>query len=87
MGTRRECINGTVRGVLDDGIASFKGIPYTGEPPVGKNRWMPPVPYGIEDRFIDADSFAASPPQHSDGRFPTSEDCLRLNIWVNTKTS
>lgn len=85
MGTRRECINGTVRGVLDDGIASFKGIPYTGEPPVEKNRWMPPVPYGIADRFIDADSFAASPPQRSNGKFPTSEDCLRLNIWANTK--
>ncbi len=83
-GTRLECINGTVRGTLDNGIASFKGIPYTKKPPIGKNRWMPPVPFDIEDRFIDAQSFAPAPPQISKGRFATSEDCLYLNVWNNT---
>ncbi len=81
---RAECVNGTFIGNLNDGVASFKGIPFTGEPPTGENRWMPPVPYEPADRIIEASSFAPAPPQMSKGRFRTGEDCLYLNVWVNT---
>ena len=83
MQARAECPAGTILGSVSHGVASFKGIPYTGEPPTGENRWMPPVPFKADSRTIDASEFSPAPPQLSDGRFPTDENCLRLNIWAS----
>jgi hypothetical protein len=33
--------NGIVEGTLDNGVRTFKGLPY-GAPPVGNLRWQPP---------------------------------------------
>src|SRR5437868_3274215 len=35
--------SGVIRGLLDDGVASFKGVPYAA-PPIGPFRWKPPMP-------------------------------------------
>jgi len=34
---------GKVRGYVDDGVLTFKGVPY-GPPTGGKNRWRPAKP-------------------------------------------
>jgi para-nitrobenzyl esterase len=73
---------GKVRGYRDQGINSFKGIPY-GEN-TAKHRFMPPVPPRPWDGIRDAVEFGPIAPQQ---RSTTpdeniSEDCLNLNVWT-----
>ena len=86
---------GKVRGVTEDGIQAFKGIPYGGDTS-GKNRFMPPtrpVPWkGVRE----AASWGHVAPQAlAAGRIDyvrlidwldlpggQSEDCLVLNVWT-----
>ncbi len=82
------------QGVLQGAVSTsgghvFKGIPYA-QPPVGPNRWRPPVPAsgwsGVRDgtQFgpacvqpsLSATSIYADPPPKM------SEDCLSLNVWA-----
>jgi carboxylesterase type B len=55
---------GTVEGVVKDGIASFKGIPFAA-PPVGDLRWRSPQPVIPWQGVRKADSFAPSPMQET----------------------
>lgn len=80
---------GSVRGTLTDGQHVFKGIPYA-LPPVGAQRWKPPVPIPAWSEVRDATSFgpACQQPSAPPGSiyaetYPSmSEDCLSLNIWT-----
>ena len=79
--------SGAVRGIVADGVASFKGIPYAA-PPVGPLRWHSPVPVQPWTGTRDASGYGNDCVQ---GRFPgdiantsqpMSEDCLFLNVWT-----
>jgi para-nitrobenzyl esterase len=83
--------SGEVQGVLTDGVASFKGIPFAA-PPVGELRWRPPQPVAKWTSVRQASEFGADcmqgrfgPPPAAVAGAPAprvpSEDCLYLNVW------
>jgi para-nitrobenzyl esterase len=78
--------SGELRGSVDDGVASFKGVPFAA-PPVGDLRWRPPQPVAPWKGVRAATEFGANcmqgrfgPPPAAGAAAP-SEDCLFLNIW------
>ncbi|NBB63780.1 carboxylesterase family protein [Pseudomonas sp. ODNR1LW] len=77
---------GFLTGRNDDGIASFKNIPYA-EPPLGERRWRPPgeAPRweGQRDATVYGPICIQAAPQGDPGvgPLPMSEDCLNLNVW------
>lgn len=73
---------GTVRGVSDDGVRSWRGIPYAAAP-VGDLRWRAPQPAQSWSGVRDAGDFGEVCPQQGgdpeeDG---SSEDCLFVNVF------
>ncbi|MEN6428085.1 MAG: carboxylesterase family protein [Phycisphaerales bacterium] len=79
---------GEARGVVKDGIASFKGIPFAA-PPVGELRWKSPQPVVPWDGVREADQFGPPPMQPAIAALlfgvRSSEDCLYLNVWTAAK--
>jgi para-nitrobenzyl esterase len=81
---------GMVEGVVKDGIASFKGIPFAA-PPVGDLRWRSPQPVKPWEGARKVDSYAPGPMQDTGlitkmgGQPKISEDCLYLNVWTGAK--
>jgi len=83
---------GTVRGIADEGINVFKGIPY-GETTAGTNRFMPPKPPPPWTGTRDALAYGPTAPQtvgaaDVPGRAARArlaeegEDCLVLNVFT-----
>ena len=80
---------GRVQGAVVDGVRVFKGIPYA-LPPVGPQRWKPPLPVPRWTATRDATAFGPAcvqPKPRSESIYTwdlpaTSEDCLSLNIWA-----
>ncbi len=82
---------GKLEGVYQDGIYSFRGIPYA-LPPTGAFRWLPPQPPKSWPGIRSAKDYGAIAPQNTMPRGsgfgpdfsgqPQSEDCLFLNIWT-----
>src|SRR3989304_2554233 len=82
---------GRVEGDFQNGIYSFKGVPYAA-PPVGDLRWMPPQAPTPWSGVRPARNYGAIAPQNpmpAGGGFgpdfsgqPQDEDCLFLNIWT-----
>ena len=83
-----KCLNGTFVGKKENDIISFRGIPFVGEQPVGRNRFKKPVPFGKDDGIYEAYHFikgSLQPVTNDDeGSLAVlGEDCLYLNIWKN----
>ncbi len=88
-----ETASGKLRGITDQGIISFKGIPY-GAPTAGCNRFRPPVAPEPWTGVRDALRYGNRSPQPASGPpllraavdeaqlVPESEDCLYLNVWT-----
>lgn len=81
---------GTLEGIDESGIKTFKGVPFAA-PPVGGLRWKAPQPAGKWHGVRQAKEFGPNPMQQDlfgDMNFGTkemSEDCLYLNIWTPAK--
>lgn len=76
-----ETTSGKLRGAIEDGVASFKGIPFTA-PPVGEHRWRAPQHVEAWEDVRDATEFGPSCPQLWEGQTSGAEDCLYLNVWA-----
>ena len=79
---------GDVEGVLDDGLAVYKAIPYAA-PPVGNLRWRAPQPALPWQGVRKCDEFGPMPPQPTrPGRTADmmNEDCLYLGIATPAKS-
>ena len=80
---------GRVQGEVQDGLASFKGLPFAA-PPVGALRWRVPQPVVAWSGVRKADTFARACIQpwadNPEQNLP-SEDCLYLNVWTAAATA
>lgn len=83
---------GKVRGLAQEGVVSFKGIPYAAAP-TGERRWRAPQPVVPWSGVLDATSYGSDcmqVPFPSDaaplGTEP-AEDCLFANVWRPEKAS
>jgi para-nitrobenzyl esterase len=81
--------SGQLQGVVEDGVATFKGVPFAA-PPVSELRWRPPQPVAPWTGVRQAAEFGADCMQGRFGPPPApgapavggpSEDCLYLNVW------
>jgi para-nitrobenzyl esterase len=78
---------GTIEGVEQDGIFSYKGIPFAA-PPAGDLRWKAPAPAEPWTGVKKADAFGPACMQAArsmGNTAPVSEDCLYLNVWTPAK--
>src|SRR5512143_4096437 len=84
--------SGELQGVVADGVASFKGIPFAA-PPVGDLRWKSPRPAKAWTGIRKADTYAPGCVQDPGmlkmmgTSASVSEDCLYLNVWTAAKNS
>jgi para-nitrobenzyl esterase len=88
---------GKVRGYVEDGVLTFKGVPY-GATTGGENRWLPAKPPAPWDGELPTLIYGANCPQRlhdwvqeqsflyqwTDGW--QSEDMLKVNIWTPSLT-
>ena len=78
---------GTLEGVNESGVKTFKGVPFAA-PPVGDLRWKAPQPVAKWQGVRQAKEFGPNPMQESifgDMNFGTkkmSEDCLLSLIHI-----
>ncbi|KQY91737.1 carboxylesterase/lipase family protein [Brevundimonas sp. Root1423] len=78
---------GVLIGRAEDGVSSFRGVPYAAAP-VGPLRWRAPQAATSWEGQRDAGQVGAiciQPPANGDpgvGPLPMSEDCLTLNVWT-----
>ena len=87
--------SGQLQGMVEDGVVSYKGIPFAA-PPVGDLRWRPPQPVKPWTGIRQATEYGANcmqgrfgPPPAAGTNAPPapSEDCLFLNIWRPANTA
>jgi len=72
-----ETADGPVRGLMEDGVAAFKGIPYAA-PPIGERRFEAPAPVAGWQAIFDATGFGAPCMQSYDRELTDSDLSLQL---------
>jgi para-nitrobenzyl esterase len=74
---------GVVRGTAEDGVITFKGIPFAA-PPTGDNRFKAPQPAAAWTETLVASEPGGICPQISPSTraFAGEEDCLYLNVFA-----
>ena len=83
------CNNGIFVGTKKEDVISFKGIPFA-KPPTGELRWKDPILAEDDTKVYEAYYFGKAPIQTEwenelGSYYPKSEDCLYLNVWINSK--
>lgn len=83
--------SGRIRGVVQDRVSAFYGIPY-GASTAGANRFMPPQKPQPWTGVRECVEYGPRSPQGPSGLIPedaaedrreaAGEDCLRLNVWT-----
>jgi para-nitrobenzyl esterase len=79
--------SGIVQGSTQDGVTSFKGIPFA-LPPLGKLRWQAPQPVTPWPGVRQATQFGSDcmqlpfPSDAAPLGTTVNEDCLYINVWV-----
>ncbi len=74
--------SGPVKGVVQDGVGIYKGIPYA-KPPLGDLRFAPPQDAEPWADVLDCSAFGDIATQDSvSGGLSMSEDCLTVNVWT-----
>ena len=88
---------GRVRGYVEDGVLTFKGVPY-GASTGGENRWLPAKPPAPWNGDLPTLIYGANCPQRLHDWVPEqtflyqwtdgwqSEDMLKVNIWTPSLT-
>lgn len=77
---------GTITGSTEQGVASWKGIPFAA-PPTGANRWRAPQPAAKWNGVLPATAYRNDCMQVPFGGdaaplgTPPAEDCLYANVW------
>ena len=78
--------SGRVAGTLEEGVESWKGIPFA-RPPIGALRWRAPQPVPRWRGVLQATTYKHDcmqlpfPSEAAPPGTPPSEDCLYVNIW------
>jgi para-nitrobenzyl esterase len=86
----RATSSGPVHGVVEHGVAAFKGIPFA-QPPVGELRWRAPQPvkaWTAARKAVDYGPDCLQNPFPGDAAplgVKPAEDCLYLNVWAPAK--
>lgn len=76
-----EITHGKIRGIRNEGVNIFKGIPYAGRVS-GDRRFRRPAPLDPWTGVRDALQLGAPSIQGSRGLPAPAEDCLFLNVWT-----
>ena len=81
-----ETANGVFVGVNEDGLLTFKGIPYALQP-TGELRWQVAKPEPDsrlvrEARYFGHTSIQSRSQNNAASLYPQGEDCLTLNVWT-----
>src|SRR5712691_9798522 len=79
---------GVLRGIQEDGLTIFRGVPYA-QPPIGALCFAPPRPPAAWSSERDATAFGPPAMQVANAltaglaeATAPSEDCLTLNVWT-----
>lgn len=72
---------GFIKGVTENGIAVFKGVPYAA-PPLGPLRFSAPVEHAAWNDTLSAQKFGSVAVQPGSKTAQGTEDCLSMNIYT-----